>query len=121
MSQDIKKIQKNILSRYANNGRRLPRRMTTDPYAIHISEVMLQQTQVERVIPYFHQRMKDFPDYTALAKASKADLLRHRSGLGFNSRALRLQKCAQEIIKTVGANNIRLHLPKDRDELQKLP
>ena len=60
---------------------------------------MLQQTQVDRVIPYFHQRMKDFPDYQSLAKASKTDLLRHRSGLGFNSRALRLQTCAQTIIE----------------------
>ena len=61
---------------------------------------MLQQTQVDRVIPYFHTRMKDFPDYTALAQASKTDLLSHRSGLGFNSRVLRLQQCAQEIIQS---------------------
>ena len=73
--------------------------MTRDPYAIHISEVMLQQTQVDRVIPYFYQRMKDFPDYKTLANASKTDLLSHRSGLGFNSRALRLQTCAQTIIE----------------------
>ena len=95
----IKTIQNNIFSRYAKNGRTLPRRQTTDPYAIHISEVMLQQTQVDRVIPYFYQRMKDFPDYQSLAKASKTDLLKHRSGLGFNSRALRLQQCAQTIIE----------------------
>ena len=99
MAQDIKIIQKNILSWYAKNGRKLPRRQITDPYAIHISEVMLQQTQVDRVIPYFHQRMKDFPDYKTLAKASKTDLLSHRSGLGFNSRALRLQQCAKKIVE----------------------
>ena len=75
----IKKIQSNILTRYAQHGRILPRRKTKDPYAIHISEVMLQQTQVERVIPYFHQRMKDFPDYESLVKATKTDLLKHRS------------------------------------------
>jgi len=57
--------------------------------------------------------MKDFPDYTTLAKASKTDLLSHRSGLGFNSRALRLQECAKIV-----ANK---KLPKDRIELQKLP
>ena len=122
MPQNITTIQKNILSWYAKNGRRLPRRKTTDPYAIHISEVMLQQTQVERVIPYFQQRMKDFPDYKTLAQASKTDLLRHRSGLGFNSRALRLQKCAKLVSSTkyqvVSKKNI---LPKDRIELQKLP
>lgn len=98
MTQDIKAIQQNILSWYDKNGRKLPRRQTVDPYAIHISEVMLQQTQVDRVIPYFHKRMKDFPDYSTLAKASKSDLLSHRSGLGFNSRAIRLQQCAQTII-----------------------
>jgi A/G-specific adenine glycosylase len=114
---DIKTIQSNILSWYNTHGRKLPRRETTDPYAIHISEVMLQQTQVDRVIPYFHQWMKDFPDYQTLAKASKSDLLKHWSGLGFNSRVLRLQTCAQEIVKTVGANNV----PRDRAELQKLP
>ena len=79
MLKDIKTIQQNILSRYAKYGRKLPRRMTKDPYAIHISEVMLQQTQVDRVIPYFHKRMKDFPDYKTLAKASKTELLSHRS------------------------------------------
>jgi A/G-specific adenine glycosylase len=110
---NIKTIQHNILSRYTKNGRKLPRRQTKDPYAIHISEVMLQQTQVDRVIPYFHQRMKDFPDYQSLANASKIDLLKHRSGLGFNSRVLRLQECAKIV-----ANK---KLPKDRIELQKLP
>ena len=95
---NITTIQHHIISRYTKHGRKLPRRKTVDPYAIHISEVMLQQTQVDRVVPYFHQRMKDFPDYQSLAKASKTDLLKHRSGLGFNSRALRLQDCAKTII-----------------------
>ena len=99
-----KTIQKNILDRYAQHGRKLPRRAiypanggAGDPYAIHISEVMLQQTQVDRVIPYYHRWLKDFPDYKTLAKASKTQLLSHRSGLGFNSRALRLQECAKLI------------------------
>ncbi|MFA7718166.1 MAG: hypothetical protein WC875_05625 [Candidatus Absconditabacterales bacterium] len=111
-----KTIQNNILSRYKQHGRILPRRKTKDPYAIHISEVMLQQTQVERVIPYFHQRMKDFPDYKTLAEASKTDLLRHWSGLGFNSRALRLQDCARKII-----TNDEGRMTNDRAELMSLP
>lgn len=115
MHQDIKIIQQNILSRYTKNGRKLPRRKTKDPYAIHISEVMLQQTQVDRVIPYFLQWMKDFPDYKSLAKASKADLLKHRSWLGFNSRAVRLQQCAHEIV-----SKYKWQIPRDRTELQKL-
>ena len=116
MTQDIKKIQQNILSWYSKSWRKLPRRETVDPYAIHISEVMLQQTQVDRVIPYFHKRMKDFPDYISLSKASKTDLLSHRSGLGFNSRVLRLQQCAQEIVTTY-----KSQVPTTRDGLQKLP
>lgn len=124
MSQNIKIIQTNILSRYKTHWRKLPRRKiypanggARDPYAIHVSEVMLQQTQVERVIPYFHQRMKDFPDYKTLAKASKTDVLRHRSGLGFNSRALRLQNCA----KIVSSSKYQVISTKSRSELQKLP
>lgn len=72
-------IQKNILSRYKKQGRKLPWRETRDPYSIHISEVMLQQTQVDRVIPYFHQWMKKISDYQSLAEATKTDLLKHRS------------------------------------------
>ncbi len=133
---NIKQIQQNILSWYAKNGRKLPRRQTTDPYAIHISEVMLQQTQVDRVVPYFHQRIKDFPDYQSLANASKTDLLKHRSGLWFNSRALRLQQCAKTIVTKKGFQiqnslvlewgkfqilNSRIDLTELRAELQKLP
>jgi A/G-specific adenine glycosylase len=122
MTQDIHIIQQNILSRYDKHGRKLPRRMTKDPYAIHISEVMLQQTQVDRVIPYFHRWIKDFPDYQTLAKASKTDLLSHRSGLGFNSRALRLQTCAQTIVEKWKNKEWKDgSLPKDREILQKLP
>ena len=116
MSQETKIIQQNILSWYAQHGRILPRRQTKDPYTIHISEVMLQQTQVDRVIPYFHKRMKDFPDYKTLAKASKTDLLSHRSGLGFNSRAVRLQQCAHELVTKYNSQ-----VPKDRELLMKLP
>ncbi len=109
-------IQKNILSWYEKKGRKLPWRNTRDPYAIHISEVMLQQTQVDRVIPYFHQWMKDFPNYQSLAKASKTELLKHRSWLGFNSRALRLQTCAQKVVQ-----DYKGILPKKRNQLLLLP
>lgn len=122
MPQNIKNIQKNILSWYDKNGRNLPRRQTKDPYAIHISEVMLQQTQVDRVIPYFHKRMKDFPDYKTLAQASKTDLLSHRSGLGFNSRALRLQQCAMTIMEKWRNGEWKdERLSREREVLMKLP
>ncbi len=96
--KQIQTIQKNILSRYQEHGRKFPRRMTTDPYAIHMCEVMSQQTQVDRVLPYWQQRIQDIPNYQALAEISKLDLLAHWSGLGFNSRAMRLQDCAKVVI-----------------------
>lgn len=113
---EIPQLQTTILSRYEKNGRKLPRRNTQDPYAIHISEVMSQQTQVDRVIPYRERRMQDIPNYEALAKLSKLELLSHRSGLGFNSRALRLQQCAKTVVE-----NYQGQLPKNREALLKLP
>jgi len=112
----IEEIQWNILSRYYKNWRQLPWRKTRDPYSIHISEVMSQQTQVDRVIPYREKRIKDIPNYETLANISKLDLLSHWSGLWFNSRALRLQECAQEVIKTYKWN-----LPKEKEKLLNLP
>lgn len=115
-SQKIKELQNTILSRYEINGRNLPWRATQDPYAIHISEVMSQQTQVDRVIPYREKRMRDIPDYQTLAQLPKSELLKYWSGLGFNSRALRLQVCAQEVV-----NRFQGKLPQDREELLQLP
>jgi A/G-specific adenine glycosylase len=113
---DIQHLQQKILSRYENNGREFPWRQTTNPYAIHICEVMSQQTQLFRVLPYWTQRMADIPDYETLAKISKPELLCHRSGLGFNSRALRLQECAKVIVEQHTGEP-----PHDRVELLKLP
>ncbi len=96
--KNIQQIQEKILTRYEQNGRDLPWRHTQDPYAIHISEVMSQQTQVDRVIPYRKKWMKNIPDYQALARLSKGELLSYWSGLGFNSRALRLQECARVVV-----------------------
>jgi A/G-specific adenine glycosylase len=78
---NIKEFQTKILTRYAKEGRKFPWRETTNPYAIHICEVMSQQTQVSRVLPYRTQRMQDIPNYETLANISKAELLRHWSGL----------------------------------------
>ncbi|MBS3128811.1 A/G-specific adenine glycosylase [Candidatus Woesearchaeota archaeon] len=110
------KIQTKILSWYAKNKRDLPWRKTTDPYKILISEVMLQQTQVDRVIPYYERWLKQFPDFKSLAKAEKAMLLQHWSGLGYNNRALRLQQLAQIITE-------RYHnkMPENEEALLALP
>lgn len=116
MRKEILEIQNNILDRYYENGRKLPWRETTNPYHIHISEVMLQQTQVDRVIPYYYKWIQDFPDYKTLTHASKIDLLTHWSWLWFNSRALRLQECAKIITDTYDWK-----LEQDRKFLMSLP
>ncbi|MEK6868338.1 MAG: A/G-specific adenine glycosylase [Nanoarchaeota archaeon] len=94
---DIPKIQKTILNWYKQSGRQLPWRQTTDPYKILVSEMMLQQTQVDRVIPKYYAFLEKFPTVNSLANAPTADVLTMWSGLGYNRRALYLQKCAQAI------------------------
>ena len=77
---------------------------------------MSQQTQVDRVIPYRRRRMQDIPNYQALATISKSELLTYRSGLGFNSRALRLQECARVVVDLRDGA-----LPKNKSDLLTLP
>lgn len=86
-----------VLSWYAAVRRDLPWRRTRDPYRILVSEVMLQQTQVVRVVPYYEAFLERFPDEQALGSAPTADVLRHWSGLGYNRRALALQACARAV------------------------
>jgi len=83
-----------LFSWFESDARDLPWRRTTDPYLIVVSEVMLQQTQVSRVIPKYERFTESWPTVEALAAASTDDLLRVWSGLGYNSRALRLQRAA---------------------------
>ena len=79
---------------YAAHGRDLPWRRTRDPYAILVSEVMLQQTQVERVVPRYLAWLERWPTPAALAEASPADVIREWQGLGYNRRALNLHRAA---------------------------
>src|SRR3989344_596566 len=81
------KIQQEIFTWYKTNQRSLPWRTTTDPYAILVSEIMLQQTQVDHVIPYYERFMRTFPNWEALANADKRTLLQHWSGLGYNQES----------------------------------
>jgi A/G-specific adenine glycosylase len=76
------------------HGRDLPWRRTQDPYAILVSEVMLQQTQVERVVPRYHAWLERWPTAAALAAASRADVIREWQGLGYNRRAVNLHRAA---------------------------
>ena len=91
------------LARWYDSAKRdLPWRRTRDPYAIWISEVMLQQTRVATVIPYYQRFLKRFPDPAALAGAPEPDLLALWSGLGYYSRARNLQKGAKQIMERGG-------------------
>jgi A/G-specific adenine glycosylase len=87
-------VQALLLAWFEVNGRDLPWRRTRDPYAILVSEVMLQQTQVERVIPRYLDWLERWPTADALADASPADVIRAWQGLGYNRRALNLHRAA---------------------------
>jgi A/G-specific adenine glycosylase len=95
-------VQQLLLTWYTANKRDLPWRLTRDPYAILVSEIMLQQTQVDRVIPKYHAFLTAFPDFSTLASAPTDAVIRQWSGLGYNQRALRLQQIARAIIEQYG-------------------
>jgi A/G-specific adenine glycosylase len=86
-----------LLAWFEENGRDLPWRRTRDPYAILVSEVMLQQTQVVRVIPRYERWLERWPTIHALAAASAADVIVEWQGLGYNRRALNLHRAAQVV------------------------
>jgi A/G-specific adenine glycosylase len=90
-------VETALLAWFAEHGRDLPWRRTHDPYAILVSEVMLQQTQVERVIPRYLDWLERWPTVTALAAAPAADVIREWQGLGYNRRGLNLHRAAQQI------------------------
>ena len=86
-----------LLAWFSQNGRDLPWRRTRDPYTILVAEVMLQQTQVERVIPRWLAWLERWPTPRALAAASPADVIREWQGLGYNRRAVNLHRAAQVV------------------------
>ena len=90
-------MQKELLEWYRNNKRDLPWRQNRDPYRIWVSEVMLQQTTVAAVIPYYEKFMKRFPTVHKLASASEQDVIEYWAGLGYYSRARNLHKAAKQI------------------------
>lgn len=111
------KFIKTVWEYYRREGRHgLPWRHTTNPYRILVSEVMLQQTQVERVIPKYGEFLKKFPTVQALSGASLGDVLRVWQGLGYNRRAKMLHECARIV---VGVHKGRF--PKTLSELVSLP
>jgi A/G-specific adenine glycosylase len=90
-------LEKALLAWFGEHGRDLPWRKTRDPYAILVSEVMLQQTQVARVVPRFLRFLARWPTVEALAAASPGDVIREWQGLGYNRRALNLHRAASRI------------------------
>ncbi|PZC44912.1 MAG: A/G-specific adenine glycosylase [Chloroflexi bacterium] len=104
---------------YGRNARDLPWRSepyVSDPYAILVSEVMLQQTQVDRVVPKFNEFMAAFPTLAKLAAAQLGDVIRLWSGLGYNRRAVRLHLLAATVLELMGGE-----LPSDVERLRALP
>src|SRR5690348_8278836 len=96
-------ISSALLDWYERNGREhLPWRLTRDPYRIVVSEFMLQQTQVDRVLPLYEAFLTLFPTFEALAQASTADVIRAWRGLGYNSRAVRLRRLACAVVDEHG-------------------
>ncbi len=111
-----REFQRIILVHYAEHGRDLPWRHTRDPYAILVSEVMLQQTQTERVIPKYEQWLDRFPNISELAQASLADVLQLWQGLGYNRRAKALKDIAEMVMSRYGGA-----IPDSRDTLMAFP
>ena len=116
MERGIKRrFQNRLLKWYREHGRDLPWRRTANPYKILVSEVMLQQTQVERVIPKYHEFLEKYPTLSALAAAEPEEVRKAWYPLGYNIRPYRLHSIACEAVERYGGN-----IPKKHDELMSL-
>lgn len=117
MDATIRALKKKVYEYYKDAGRdRLPWRVDSTPYSVYISEIMLQQTQVDRVIPLFNRFIETLPDFQALAAVDQPTLLSLWQGLGYNKRALFLKRAAEKICAEFGGV-----LPNNRADLQSLP
>ncbi len=105
-----------VLRWYLRNRRDLPWRRTTDPYAIWVSEIMLQQTRVESVIPYYERFLRRFHDLRSLSRARESDVLAAWSGLGYYSRARNLHTAARMVVRERAGR-----LPEEIPDLKALP
>jgi A/G-specific adenine glycosylase len=114
--QAIQAFRQIVLDHFHATDRQLPWRDTADPYAITVSEIMLQQTQAGRVIPKYTAFIQRFPDWQTLAQANPTKVLQYWQGLGYNRRGLNLQKLAQIVCETYAGK-----IPMDRAVLKSLP
>jgi A/G-specific adenine glycosylase len=112
----VARFQRRLLTWYRRHGRDLPWRRTREPYRILVSEIMLQQTQVDRVLPKYQQFLHRYPTMEALAAARVEDLRRIWYPLGYNIRPVRLHSIARETIARYGGR-----LPDNADTLRQLP
>jgi A/G-specific adenine glycosylase len=112
----LRNLRQSLHRWYRRNARDLPWRRTHDPYAIWISETMLQQTQVATVIPYYERFLASFPTIAALAVAPEASVLRHWEGLGYYRRARQLHKAAQVLVGEHGGQ-----FPRKIEQILALP
>ncbi|HNR02132.1 MAG TPA: A/G-specific adenine glycosylase [Anaerolineaceae bacterium] len=113
MKEELSRL---LLNWYKQNARVLPWRGHTDPYAIWVSEIMLQQTRVDTVIPYYLRWLKTFPDIPTLAAAGEDEVLKAWEGLGYYARARALHRAARQLAQENGSR-----LPEDFGKLLKLP
>jgi A/G-specific adenine glycosylase len=113
---DVRRFRKQLLSWFRQFQRDLPWRRTKDPYRVWLSEIMLQQTRVAAVIPYYQRFLERFPDVNALAAAPQEEVLRLWSGLGYYSRARNLQHAAQQIVAKYGGV-----FPRGEEDALELP
>ncbi|GAB4450686.1 MAG: A/G-specific adenine glycosylase [Anaerolineae bacterium] len=115
-SRDTAQLRRRLLSWYHANARNLPWRNETDPYRVWVSEVMLQQTQVVTVVPYYHRFLAQFPTVQALAAAPLDEVLKQWQGLGYYARARNMHRAAQKIVDAFAGQ-----LPRSSAELRRLP
>lgn len=112
----IQSFQSKVYDFFRKYQRRLPWRSTRNPYHILVSEIMLQQTQVSRVLVKYQPFLRKFPSFKALSRAPLRDVLQAWQGLGYNRRAMALQRCAQTVVHEFNGK-----LPRDPKALVKLP
>lgn len=113
--EKVQAFRQAVLDWYDQNKRDLPWRETRDPYKIWVSEIMLQQTQVETVIPYYQRFIRAIPDIQTLAAFDSQELLTYWQGLGYYSRVKNMQLAAQDLVENYGGQ-----LPESFTELKKL-
>ncbi|MGK7890629.1 MAG: A/G-specific adenine glycosylase [Leptolyngbyaceae cyanobacterium] len=113
---DVVAMRRSLLSWYQDNGRDLPWRRSRDPYSIWISEIMLQQTQVKTVIPYYHRWLETFPSIAPLAEANEQAVLKLWQGLGYYARARNIRKAARMLMEQHHGV-----FPQDREAVMALP